>query len=598
MQTLITDRLNQIKAMMQERGIQYYLITTADYHSSEYPGDYFKEREFMSGFTGSNGNLLIGEETGLWTDGRYFIQAEKELEGSGITLFRMGEEGVPAITEYLEEHLEAGKAVAFNGRTIPVSLGQKLEALAEKKGAALIYDVDFVDCLWQDRPEIPHGPVMILEDAICGKTPEDKLSEVKEAMRKAECKAFVLSKLDDIMWLFNIRGKDVDCNPVALSYAVVEENKSFLFLQKQAITEDIKKWAEAHAIELHDYAEITDFLNTHDFGGKVWLDKGNASYTIYKLVGDRNELHFDTNPTELMKAMKNPEELRQMKEVYLKDSLAVCRFMKWLKETIGKEAVTELSAARYMDDLRRNTESFLDLSFPTICGYKENAAMMHYQATEGCYKELESEGMLLIDSGGQYMGGTTDVTRTIAVGAVSEEVKKHFTAVAMGMLRLQNGKFLQGCTGRNVDILAREPLWEMGIDYKCGTGHGIGYILNVHEGPQNIRWRFGEGMTEAVLEEGMVLSNEPGVYIEGSHGIRTENIMVVKKGVKNGDGQFMEFEALTYVPIDLDLIDPVFLEPKDKERLNRYHREVYEKISPKMTEEERAWLKEATREIL
>ena len=295
--------------------------------------------------------------------------------------------------------------------------------------------------------------------------------------------------------------------------------------------------------------------------------------------------------------MKNEVELEMMREVYLKDSLVVCRFMKWIKENIGKVPMTEVSAAEYMDNLRRETEGFLDLSFPTICGYKENAAMMHYQATEECHKELAPEGMLLIDCGGQYLGGTTDVTRTFALGPVSDEMKVHFTAVAMGMLRLLNGKFLYGCTGRNVDILARGPLWDMNIDYKCGTGHGIGYILNVHEGPQNVRWRFLEGMKEVPLEAGMLLSNEPGVYIEGSHGIRTENIMVTKNDVKNGDGQFMCFESLTFAPIDLDLIDTSIMERKDIENLNRYHREVYEKISPLMTKEEAEWLKEVTREV-
>ena len=295
--------------------------------------------------------------------------------------------------------------------------------------------------------------------------------------------------------------------------------------------------------------------------------------------------------------MKNKTELKNIREVYLKDSLAVCRFMYWLKKNVGKIPMTELSAAEYMDNLRRETEGFLDLSFPTICGYKENAAMMHYQATEENHKELEAEGMLLVDSGGQYLGGTTDVTRTFALGEVAKEMKIHFTAVAMGMLRLGAGNFLHGCTGRNLDILARGPLWDMNIDYKCGTGHGIGYILNVHEGPQNITWRFLEGMKEAVLEEGMIVSNEPGVYMAGSHGIRTENIMAVKKGVKNDDGQFMYFEHLTFVPIDLDLIERSVMEKKDIERLNQYHEQVYEKIAPLMTEEEKVWLKEATKAI-
>lgn len=594
----ICDRLTALRRMMKENGVAYYYITTADYHASEYADDYFKEREFMSGFTGSNGNLLIGMDmAGLWTDGRYFIQAEKELEGTGIELFRMGEEGVPTTLEYLEQNMKAGEVLAFDGRTVATRLGSQMEEMANKKNGKIFYQVDYVDALWSDRPSRKCEEAFALDEKICGKTVAQKLDMVRESMKKNNCTNLVLSKMDDIMWLFNIRGGDVACNPVALSYAVVTEDNSYLFLQDKAVTGDLRAWIAKQPVVLCDYEDIMVFLKEQKWNGAVLLDKENISYAIYKVVKEQAEVVLGVNPTELLKSMKNDVELQMMKEVYLKDSLVVCRFMKWIKENIGKIPMTEVSAANYMDNLRRETEGFLDLSFPTICGYKENAAMMHYQATEDNYKELAPEGMLLIDCGGQYMGGTTDVTRTFALGAVTEEMKKHYTAVAMGMLRLLNGKFLYGCTGRNLDILARGPLWDMNIDYKCGTGHGIGYILNVHEGPQNVRWRFLEGMKEVPLEEGMVLSNEPGVYIEGSHGIRTENIMVTKNGEKNGDGQFMYFESLTFAPIDLDLIDTSIMERKDIENLNHYHKEVYDKISPLMTEEEAAWLKQVTKEI-
>ena len=587
MKTNICERLTALKNIMKENGVAYYYITTADYHASEYADDYFKEREFMSGFTGSNGNLLVGADmAGLWTDGRYFIQAEKELEGSGIELFRMAEEGVPTTLEYLEQNMKEGEVLAFDGRTVATRLGQQMEEMVEKKHGKVLYQADYVDAIWADRPARKCEEAFALDEKICGKSVSEKLDMVREAMKKNNCNNLVLSKMDDIMWLFNIRGNDVACNPVALSYAVVTEDNSYLFLQEKAVTEELKLWIAAQPIVLCDYENIMDFLKEQAWSGAVLLDKENISYAIYKVVKEQAEVVLGVNPTELL-----------MREVYLKDSLVVCRFMKWIKENIGKIPMTEVSVAKYMDNLRRETEGFLDLSFPTICGYKENAAMMHYQATEENHKELAPEGMLLIDCGGQYMGGTMDVTRTFALGPVTDEVKVHYTAVAMGMLRLLNGKFLYGCTGRNLDILARGPLWDMNIDYKCGTGHGIGYILNVHEGPQNVRWRFLEGMKEVPLEEGMVLSNEPGVYIEGSHGIRTENIMVTKNGEKNGDGQFMYFESLTFAPIDLDLIDTSVMERKDVENLNRYHREVYDKIAPLMTEEEAAWLKEVTREI-
>ncbi|MCI6812059.1 MAG: aminopeptidase P family protein [Lachnospiraceae bacterium] len=583
---------------MKENHIDYYFITTSDYHNSEYVDDYFKAREYMSGFTGSNGDLLIGADfAGLWTDGRYFIQAERELEGSGILLFRMGEEGICGITEYLTEHIEQGQTLAFDGRCVSIQMGKRLEKAVEKKEAHILYEVDYIERLWKNRPSRRASQAFLLPHELCGKNQKEKLELVRTKMEKLDCSSLVLNKLDDIMWLFNLRGGDVECNPVALAYSIITQKDCFLFLQKAALTDKVKEELAASSVVLKDYDRFNEELEQIPWEGRVLLDKENSNYSIYKLVEKKAEVVLGTNPTQKLKAIKNEVELEQMKRVYLLDSLVVCRFMRWLKENVGKIPMTELSAARYMDQLRRDTEGFLDLSFPTICAYRENAAMMHYQATTKQDKEIQAEGMLLIDSGGQYMGGTTDVTRTYCLGEVTAEMKDHYTAVVVGMLRLLNGKFLYGCTGRNLDILARGPLWDMGIDYKCGTGHGIGYILNVHEGPQNIRWRFSEGMEEVILEEGMVLSNEPGVYKAGSHGIRIENIMAVKKGIKNEDGQFMEFEGLTYAPIDLQLINPDIMEKRDILNLNRYHRQVYERIAPLMTEEEKNWLQEVTKEI-
>ncbi|MDD7051498.1 MAG: aminopeptidase P family protein [Lachnospiraceae bacterium] len=592
------ERITALRSLMKENHIDYYFITTSDYHNSEYVDDYFKAREYMSGFTGSNGDLLIGANfAGLWTDGRYFIQAERELEGSGILLFRMGEEGVCGITEYLTEHIEQGQTLAFDGRCVSIQMGKRLEKAVEKKEAHILYEVDYIERLWKNRPSRRASQAFLLPHELCGKNQKEKLELVRTKMEKLDCSSLVLNKLDDIMWLFNLRGGDVECNPVALAYSIITQKDCFLFLQKAALTDKVKEELAASSVVLKDYDRFNEELEQIPWEGRVLLDKENSNYSIYKLVKKKAEVVLGTNPTQKLKAIKNEVELEQMKRVYLLDSLVVCRFMRWLKENVGKIPMTELSAARYMDQLRRDTEGFLDLSFPTICAYRENAAMMHYQATTKQDKEIQAEGMLLIDSGGQYMGGTTDVTRTYCLGEVTAEMKDHYTAVVVGMLRLLNGKFLYGCTGRNLDILARGPLWDMGIDYKCGTGHGIGYILNVHEGPQNIRWRFSEGMEEVILEEGMVLSNEPGVYKAGSHGIRIENIMAVKKGIKNEDGQFMEFEGLTYAPIDLQLINPDIMEKRDILNLNRYHRQVYERIAPLMTEEEKNWLQEVTKEI-
>lgn len=593
----VKDRIIQLQKKLAEEKIDYYLIPTADYHNSEYVGDFFKVREYFSGFTGSNGTLVISRsQAGLWTDGRYFVQAEKELEGSGILLFRMQEEGVPTIKEYLEKNMQEGMVLSFDGRVVTASYGKELEKALQHKNITIRYQEDIAGSLWEERPQMTAAPVTVLDEELCGESVADKFVKIRAAMQEKGCNAHLIAKLDDLMWLFNIRGKDIECNPVALSYGYLTMTDCFLFIRKEAVTDKLCQHARDCGITLKDYEEVERFLENH-LSGKVLVDDKNLNYTLYKIIQKKAKIQLSPNPSEKLKAIKNEVELKHIEQVYLKDSVAVTKFIYWLKKNIGKMPITEYSAAMYMDNLRKHTEGFLDLSFPTIAAYGENAAMMHYEATESDHKELKPEGMFLIDSGGQYMGGTTDVTRTIVLGEISAEMKRHFTAVAAGMLQLTNAKFLYGCTGRNLDILAREPLWNLEIDYKCGTGHGIGYMLNVHEGPQNIRWRFTEGMNEAVIEAGMIMSNEPGVYIEGSHGIRTENIMAAKNGVKNGDGQFMYFDTLTFVPIDLDAIDTSFMRDIDIERLNDYHRAVYQKISPYLDKEEKEWLRQATEPV-
>ncbi len=594
--TYIIDRLQNLRKVMQLRGVDFYIVPTADFHNSEYVDDYFKGREFLSGFTGSNGTLVVtSAEAGLWTDGRYFIQAEKELEGTGITLYKMQEEGVPTISEYMCDAVQNGQTVGFDGRVVDASFGRLLEKKLADKKVGFLFGEDLADEVWTDRPKLPAHPVVILPEEICGESTDNKIDEVRKRLQEKGCEYLLLSKLDDLMWLFNIRGKDVACNPVALSYGFVTPDEVYLFLQKKAETAALCRYAKLHGIIIKDYDEIITFLKEFDYRGKVWADERNLSYSLYKVVSERTKLINAPNPTEVLKAIKNPVELEKMRDIYIKDSVAVTRFIYWLKKNMENGgALTEISAAEYLDNLRAQIPEYLDLSFPTISAYKENAAMMHYEATEECHKELKPEGMLLVDSGGQYLGGTTDVTRTIVLGPISDEVKKHYSAVATGMLELLNAKFMYGCTGRNLDILARKPLWDMGIDYKCGTGHGIGYILNVHEGPQAIRWRYVEGAKEAVLEEGMPVTDEPGVYFEGSHGIRIENVLVVRKDEINTDGQFMKFENLTFVPIDRLALCREYLNDSAIKQINDYHREVYEKISPYLNTEEAEWLRQET----
>lgn len=595
---VILQRLAALRSAMEREGIDFYMIPTADFHNSEYVNDYFKVREYFSAFTGSNGTLLVWKDgAGLWTDGRYFIQAQKELEGTTVTLFRMLEEGVPTIGEFLKEHMKEGQKLGFDGRVVPAAEGKRLEKELEEKGVAFAYGFDLAEAIWTERPQFPCGKAWLLDESLAGKTVGEKLSEVREEMKKAGAESFLLTKLDDLMWLFNIRGCDVECNPVAISYGYITEQEALLFIQEKALEEDVKEGLVRRGVEVRSYEEILPFLKELPEGKKVLTDVRHCNYLLYKTLQEKQTIVEAKNPTEHLKAVKNPVELENMEKVYLQDSVAVTKFIYWLKTRIGKEEITELSAADYLENLRRQIPGFLDLSFPTIAGYKENAAMMHYEATKDHFAVLKPEGMLLVDSGGQYLGGTTDVTRTIVLGKISDEIKKHYTLTAAGMLGLTHARWLYGCTGRNLDILGRQPLWEIGLDYKCGTGHGVGYILNVHEGPQNMRWRFTEGMTEAVLEDGMDITNEPGVYIEGSHGIRIENVMVARKDLKNEYGQFMHFDTLTYVPIDPEAIASAWFTPKQKEYYNEYQKQVYEKVAPHLTEEEREWLLHETRAI-
>lgn len=597
--TVIQDRLKQLRNVMKDMQIDYYLIPTADFHNSEYVSNYFKVREYFCGFTGSNGNLLVWKDgAGLWTDGRYFIQAENELSGTGVALFKMGEEGVPTVYEFLSENMEEGQCLGFDGRVITAAEGLKLEKALACKKIVITYDYDLAEKIWLDRPELPCGQLKILPIELTGAGVNEKVEKVLAKIQQAGADSLLLTKLDDLMWLYNVRGCDVACNPVALSYGYISKEKNILFIQKAALTEEANEYFQKHGIQLMPYESLIGFLSSQlSKENKVFADKRHCSYSMYKKTEEFATIVEGNNPTEFMKAIKNPVELDNMEKVYLKDNVAVTKFIHWLKTNIGSIEITEITAADKLEEFRRQIPEFLDLSFPTISAYMENAAMMHYEATCEHHKVLEKEGMLLVDSGAQYLGGTTDITRTIVLGQITEEMKKHYTAVASGMLNLTHAKWLYGCTGRNLDILARGPLWNMGIDYKCGTGHGVGYILNVHEGPQNIRWKFIDGMTEAVIEDGMDVTNEPGVYIEGSHGIRIENVMVAKNDVKNGDGQFMHFMTLTYVPIDLEAIDVQYMTQESRDYLNDYHKEVYNRLSPYLDEEEKVWLREATRKI-
>ena len=596
---MIKQRIEKIRDLMKEKMIYAYIVPSSDYHQSEYVGDYFKSREFMSGFTGSAGTLIISmDEAGLWTDGRYFIQAENELKDSGIKLFKMGEEGVPTIEEYLLEKLPKNSTLGFDGRVMSVKEGQSLANKLAFKGINIEYKYDLVNDIWEDRCSLPTEKAFLLGVEYSGESFSDKLYRIRAVMKEKKATTHILASLDDIAWLFNIRGRDVKSNPVVLSYAVISIDSVYLFIDKNKIGEDIRAELSKENVQIKGYEEVYEFIKNIDENEVVLIDTSKVNYAIYNNIPSNVQKIEERNPSILFKSIKNEIELKNIRNSHIKDGVAFTKFMYWLKNNIGKIEITEISATQKLEEFRREQDKFIEPSFSTIAAYKDHAAMMHYSATEESNYKLEPRDLFLVDSGGQYFDGTTDITRTIALGPIPENVRKDFTNVVRGMIRLSKAKFLYGCRGYNLDILARGPLWEEGIDYKCGTGHGIGFVLNVHEGPNGFRWKVREDIDDTcILEEGMVTTNEPGVYVENSHGIRIENEIVVRKSDKNEYGQFMDFEVITFAPIDLDAIDESLILEDERIYLNNYHKQVYDKISPYLNEDENQWLKIYTREI-
>lgn len=596
---MIAERIEALRAEMKKRNIDMYIVPTSDFHESEYVGDYFKARKYITGFTGSAGTAVISmTEAGLWTDGRYFIQAEKQLSETPVTLFKMGEEGVPTVKEYVEKNLKEGGCLGFDGRVINAADGASYEEIAAKKQGTVYVTEDLVGIIWTDRPQLPLNPVWLLEEKYSGESTKSKLARVREKMQEKNADVHILTSLYDIAWLFNIRGGDIACVPVVLSFAAVTMKEACWFVHEEVLSDELKAYCGENGIVIKPYEAIYDYAEEIPAGETVLLDKNMVNYRICHSLKPEVTVISDSNPTELMKAVKNETELENIRKAHIRDGVAVTKFLYWLKTNIGKIRITEISASDYLEARRREQEHFVDLSFETISAYGANAAMMHYSATPESDTELKPEGFLLVDSGGHYLDGSTDITRTIALGSLTEEEKLHFTTVCRSNLNLAAAKFLHGCRGINLDILARGPLWNMGLDYKCGTGHGIGYLLNVHEGPNGFRWKIvPERNDSCIMEEGMVTTDEPGVYLEGKYGIRTENELICKKAEKNEYGQFMEFETITYAPIDLDAILPEEMTATERKLLNDYHKMVYEKISPYLEPEEKEWLKEYTRAI-
>lgn len=586
---------------MKRAGIDCYIIPTSDYHNSEYVSEFFCVRKYFSGFTGSAGTLVVwADEAALFTDGRYFIQAAAQLAGSGITLMKMGEPGVPKLKEYVEQELKKGGTIGFDGRVVTASDGMDYEAIADKKGGHVIWNLDLADGIWTDRPALPATKVYFLEEAFSGETTEKKLARLREKMEQEKADIHILTTLDDIAWLFNLRANDVECCPVLLSYAVITANEAYLFANERAFSDEIKGYLSENGITLKAYdsfySYVAEYCSAHA-DERLLLCEKQINYRLKKEIGDQVQVANRPNPTTLMKAVKNVTEQENLRKAHLMDAVAVTKFMYWLKTNVGKLPMTEISVDEELEKLRRENLSFIEPSFHTISAYGANGAIVHYSAASDNCADIKAKGMLMIDSGGHYYEGTTDITRTFVLGEITDQMKQDFTLVVRAMLRLKDTRFLHGCTGANLDLAAREVFWEKGLDYKHGTGHGVGYLLNVHEGPNSFRYKVSDMSQDWVFEEGMVTTDEPGIYIEGSHGVRIENELLCRKGEKNEYGQFMYFENLTYVPIDLDGIDTSVMEQKEIDSLNRFHRDVYEKLAPYFEGEELVWLKEATREL-
>lgn len=595
----VPQRLAALRSLMRQKGIDAYMIPTDDYHSSEYVGDFFKCRRFLTGFTGSAGTAVVTSDfAGLWTDGRYFIQAAAQLEGSGFTLMRMGQEGVPTIEEFLEANMTEGQTLGFDGRTVTAQGGEKLAQLLEKKQIRIDSSQDLVGEIWEERPALSCEKVWELDPIYAGKSRIEKIREMRKAMAACKATYLLITSLEDIAWLLNLRGNDVECTPVFLSYLVLTQSKVRLFAQKEAFSEEILSHLEKDGTQLLPYDGIYDFISRLPKNHSLWLDPAKANYTLRRLVPEDVEVICAPAPTVLARACKNSIEVANMKKAHIRDGVAVTKFICWLKKAVREETVTELSAIEKLEELRREGKNYLGPSFGYIIAYGEHAAICHYSPSPESNVPIRPSGLVLADTGGHYLEGSTDITRTIAVGELTDEEKDYFTRVLRGNLNLAAAKFLHGCTGQNLDPIARGPLWEIGEDYNHGTGHGVGYLLGVHEGPNSIRWKIDpDRFTGAVFEEGMITSDEPGYYREGAFGIRHENMMVCRKAEKTWAGQFMCFETLTLVPFDLDGVLPEQMTPAERALLNAYHEKVYEKIAPHLNDEEREWLKEATRNI-
>ncbi len=591
-----------LREAMKKHNIDIYYIPSNDFHSSEYVGEHFQFRKYISGFTGSAATLVVTlNDAFLWTDGRYFTQGENELKDSGISLMKMNTEGYPTVIEYLENNLDTKMTLALDGRCINAGTGLEIEKIAVSKGASFIYDIDLADEVWKMRPAPSTEKVWLLDEQYAGESVDSKLHRVKTAICEItgctkDNYAFLVTSLDEIAWLLNLRGNDIKYCPLFLSYLIITDTDCTLYIDENKLSPHILYHLNKYNIKTSPYLDI--YISSNNFltvKSRIFGDFSTINYTLIKhFAGIENY----TSPISIFKAIKNPTECINLKKAHIKDGIALIKFSKWLKENPMLSKETELSVAEKLIEFRKMGMNYIEESFEPIMGYKDHGAIIHYSATYDSSYSLSKEGFLLSDTGAHYMEGTTDVTRTFMLGKISDEMKYHYTLVLKSHLRLLAITFKEGTTGQGLDIISRAPIWEAGLNYNHGTGHGVGYLLNVHEGPHAIRFQTSENKSEATaFVPGMITSNEPGLYFPGQYGIRLENLMLCIEKISNEYGNFYGFEPLTLCPFELEAIDFSLLDTKELSTLNNYHRLVYNTISPYLSEDEKIWLWSQTREV-
>lgn len=590
MKKLIDDRIEKLRYFMRENNINGYIITLSDFHNSEYPCDFFKGVEYLSGFTGSNGTIFVDSKNCyLWTDGRYFTQCENEIKDTQIKMMKMAVEGEDTLYQIIEKKLNSGDCLAFDGRTVSFNEYKKFEEIAKKKNFRIKTGIDLLDKVWEDRPSLPKEKAYLLDEKFSGESLESKLKRLREKMKEKNATVHILSTLEDIGWLLNLRGNDIEYNPFVLAYAIISMERVLLFTDISKFSTEIKNYFNENNIELFDYFDFYNYLENILLKNKILLDYNSVNCFIVKSINKNIEIINGENPTVSLKAIKNEIEIKNTINAHIKDGIAVTKLMYWLKNQKDYSKMKEMDIVKKVEEFRQEQEGYLGNNFSTISAFGKNSPMMHYLPSLDSNAILEEGNFLLLDSGGHYFEGSTDITRTFAIGNISSEMKKHYTYVLKSLIDLSKLKFPKGTTCGNLDTVARSVIWNLGLDYRCATGHGVGYLGSVHEGPNILRGKSG-----VILEPNMITTVEPGIYLDGEYGIRLENEILSEKTFKNEYGQYLEFRTITFAPFDRDAIEVEYLDKFEIEWLNKYNEVIFETLKTFLDEKELNWLKKVT----